>query len=101
MRKITLLLSTALIAAIAVSAQQSTPSNSPAPQVQQPSPALPPKAPAGCIAGPVKKPRIHIPKKIQDAINKNVDKVASKTGVEVDKNAPAQAVKDAQNKPCV
>ena len=61
-----------------------------------------PQAPAGCDASPVKKPRFHIPKVIQDAINKQAKQVGSKTGVDVDPKAPAQAVKDAQQKlpPC-
>ena len=70
---------------------------------QQPAPPVPPpaaqKAPAGCIAAPVKPPRFHLPKKVQDAINKNAKKIADKSGVELDPNAAAQAVKDAQ-KPC-
>ncbi len=56
----------------------------------------------GCDASPVKKPRFHLPKSVQDAINKQAKQVGSKTGVDVDANAPAKAVKDAQAKlpPC-
>jgi hypothetical protein len=58
-------------------------------------------APTGCIASPVKKPGFHIPKAMQDAINKQAKQVGKQTGVDLDPNAPAQAVKDAQkNTPC-
>ncbi len=72
-------------------------------------PKAPPLAPApnaqpGCTALPVKKPRFHIPKGIQDAINKQTKQIGAKTGVDLDPNAPAQTVndaqKDAQGKPC-
>jgi len=59
-----------------------------------PAPAQP--APAGCIASPVKKPKFHIPKSVQDAINKGAKQIGGKTGVDIDPNAPAQAVNDAQ-----
>jgi hypothetical protein len=61
-----------------------------------------PVAQAGCVASPIKKPRFHIPKAVQDAINKQAKQVSGKTGVDVDANAPAKAVKDAQAKlpPC-
>jgi hypothetical protein len=60
-----------------------------------------PPAPTGCTAAPVKPPKFHIPKALQDAINKQVKQVSKQTGVDVDPNAPAQAVKDAQkNIPC-
>jgi len=61
---------------------------------------LAPAAQAGCEASPVKKPRFHLPKAVQDAINKQAKQIGSKTGVDVDANAPAKAVKDAQGKPC-
>jgi len=58
-------------------------------------------APAGCTALPVKKPKFHIPKSVQDAINKGAKNIGGKTGVDLDPNAPAQTVKDAQkNIPC-
>jgi hypothetical protein len=61
-----------------------------------------PSAPAGCVASPVKKPRFHIPKAMQDAINKQAKQIGGKTGIDVDSNAPDKAVKDAQAKlsPC-
>jgi len=52
------------------------------------------------VASPVKKPRFHLPKAVQDAINKQAKQIGSKTGVDVDASAPAKAVKDAQGKPC-
>jgi hypothetical protein len=57
---------------------------------------------SGCDASPVKKPHFHIPKAFQDAINKQAKQVGSKTGIDVDPNAPAKAVNDAQQKlpPC-
>jgi len=51
---------------------------------------------SGCIAPPVKKPKFHIPKTVQDAINKGAKNIGSKTGVDLDPNAPAQTVNDAQ-----
>jgi hypothetical protein len=61
----------------------------------------PPAPPTGCAAAPVKPPKFHIPKALQDAINKQVKQTAKQTGVDLDPNAPAQAVKDAQkNIPC-
>lgn len=68
--------------------------------------ATPNAAPAanaqpGCPALPVKKPRLHIPKAVQDAINKQTKQIGGKTGVALDPNAPAQAVNDAQKSaPC-
>ncbi len=73
-----------------------------APKAPTPAPAPQP----GCTALPVKKPRFHIPKGIQDAINKQTKQIGSKTGVDLDPNAPAQTVtgspvNDAQkNIPC-
>jgi hypothetical protein len=66
-------------------------------------PRLPvPPMQAGCDASPLKKPRFHLPKAVQDAINKQAKQIGGKTGVDVDPKAPAQAVKDAQEKlpPC-
>jgi hypothetical protein len=82
----------------AVAAEQNTASG---PAAAKPQPATP-STPAGCVASPVKKPRFHIPKAFQDAINKQAKQIGSKTGVDVDANAPAKAVKDAQAKlpPC-
>ena len=58
-------------------------------------------AQAGCIATPVKKPKFHIPKTVQDAINKGAKNIGSKTGVDLDPNAPVQTVNNAQkNIPC-
>jgi len=51
---------------------------------------------AGCITSPVKKPKFHLPKTVQDAINKGAKNIGSKTGVALDPNAPAQTVNDAQ-----
>ena len=66
-----------------------------------PNPAPAPNTQPGCTAMPLKKPRFHIPKAVQDAINKSAGKLGSKTGVALDPNAPAQAVNDAQkNVPC-
>jgi hypothetical protein len=73
-----------------------------APANPAPLPNAPP-APAGCIASPVKKPKFHIPKTVQDAINKGAKNIGSKTGVALDPNTPAQTVNDAQKdigKPC-
>jgi len=71
------------------------------PKAVPPSPAPAPNAQPGCTVLPVKKPRFHIPKAVQDAINKQTKEVGSKTGVALDPNAPAQAVNDAQkNAPC-
>jgi hypothetical protein len=82
----------------AVAAEQNTASGAAG---AKPQPATP-SAPAGCVASPVKKPRFHIPRAFQDAINKQAKQIGSKTGVDVDANAPAKAVKDAQAKlpPC-
>ena len=72
----------------------------------KPTPAAPHAQPAqpsqtGCAAAPVKKPGFHIPKAMQDAINKQAKQVGKQTGVDLDPNTPAQAVKDAQkNTPC-
>ena len=67
-------------------------------------PAPAPNAQPGCAALPVKQPRFHIPKAFQDAINKGTKQIGGKTGVDLDPNAPAQTVndaqKDAQGKPC-
>ena len=68
------------------------PNPAPAPNAQSPQP--------GCTVLPVKKPKFHIPKSVQDAINKCTKQVSSKTGVDLDPNAPAQAVNDGQGKPC-
>jgi hypothetical protein len=73
---------------------------------QQPAPTVNAQAPkaqpqqSGCVSEPVKKPRFHLPKKIQDAINKQTRQIGDKTGIDLDPNAPAQTIKDAQNKPC-
>lgn len=65
-----------------------------------PAPGAPP-AQSGCAASPVKKPGFHIPKVMQDAINKQAKQVGKQTGVDLDPNAPSQAAKDAQkNIPC-
>jgi len=81
----------------AVAADKNTP-----PKAALPAPA--PNAQPGCTALPVKKPRFHIPKGIQDAINKQTKQIGGKTGVDLDPNAPAQTVndaqKDAQGNPC-
>ena len=66
-------------------------------------PAPPPNAQlqqAGCIASPVKKPKFHSPKSVQDAISKGTKQIGGKTGIDLDPNAPAQTVKDAQGTPC-
>lgn len=61
----------------------------------------PPAQPTGCAAAPVKPPKFHIPKALQNAINKQVKQTARQTGVDLDPNAPAQAVNDSQkNIPC-
>jgi hypothetical protein len=75
--------------------------NAPATAGAKPQPATPPVQ-SGCEATPARKPRFHIPKAFQDAINKQAKQVSGKTGVDVDPNAPAKAVKDAQQKlpPC-
>ena len=72
--------------------------NAPAPAGAKPQAATQ----TGCDASPVKKPRFHLPRSVQDAINKQAKQIGSKTGVDVDANAPAKAVKDAQAKlpPC-
>jgi len=64
--------------------------------------AVTPLVTAGCDASPVKKPRFHIPKSVQDAINKQAKQISGKTGVDVDAKAPDKAMKDAQAKqaPC-
>jgi len=76
-------------------APNAAPNNVPAPNAQ----------PAGCIAPPVKKPKFHIPKSVQDAVNKTTKQLGSKTGVDLDPNAPAQTVNDAQKNiqgvPCI
>jgi len=65
-----------------------------------PKPA-PPAPPTGCTAAPVKPPKFHLPKALQDAINKQVKQTAKQTGIDLDPNAPAQAINDAQkNIPC-
>jgi hypothetical protein len=84
----------------AVAAEQNKPGATP--KAAPPNPAS--NAQPGCTALPVKKPRFHIPKAVQDAINKGTKQIGSKTGVALDPNAPAQTVndaqKDAQGKPC-
>jgi len=61
----------------------------------------PPTAQPGCAAGPVKTPKFHLPKALQDAINKQTKQLGKQTGVDIDAGAPAQAVKDAQKSaPC-
>lgn len=72
----------------------------PAPKAAPANPALVLNAQPGCTALPVKKPRFHLPKAVQDAINKQTKQIGSKTGVDLDPNAPAQTVNDAQGKPC-
>ena len=88
------LLTFALIVPLTARAQPAT----------QPTPPKPATMPvqSGCDASPVKTPRFRIPKAFQDAINKQAKQVSGKTGVDVDPNAPAKAVKDAQQKlpPC-
>jgi hypothetical protein len=80
----------------AIAADKNTPAKA-APPNSTPSP----NPQSGCAAGPVKKPGIHIPKALQDAINKQAKQLGKQTGVDLDPNAPAQAVKDAQkNIPC-
>ena len=68
----------------------------PQPQPTQPSQAQ--QSPCTETKQPAKKPRfgIHIPRNIQDAINKNAKKLSDKTGIDVDPNAPAEVLKDAQ-----
>jgi hypothetical protein len=82
----------------AVAAEQNTTST---PAAAKPQPATS-AVQTGCDASPVKKPRFHIPKAFQDAVNKQAKQIGGKTGVDVDANAPAKAVKDAQTKlpPC-
>jgi hypothetical protein len=77
-----------------------TPNTAPKPAPATPAPNTP--APqAGCIAPPVKTPKFHLPKPLQDAINKGAKNIGSKTGVALDPNAPAQTVSNAQkNIPC-
>jgi hypothetical protein len=78
----------------AVADQKNVPLNPDELKPRQPIPPAP--APAGCIASPVKKPKFHIPKSVQDAINKQAKQLGGKTGVDLDPNAPAQTVNDAQ-----
>jgi hypothetical protein len=82
--------------------QQANAVVAPAPAPPEKKTASPANAPAqsGCDASAIKKPRFHIPKAMQDAINKQARAIGDKTGVDVDPNAPAQAVSDAQGKPC-
>jgi len=83
----------AALASAPASPKTGAPATPQAPNAQNPQ--------AGCTAGPVKKPGFHIPKAMQDAINKQTKQIGKQTGVDVDPNAPAQAVKDAQkNIPC-
>ena len=85
-----------------IAKHQATAAN-PAPVPVPPKAAAPPAQapPSGCAALPVKPPKFHIPKPLQDAINKQTKQVSKQTGVDLDPNAPAQAVKDAQkNTPC-
>jgi hypothetical protein len=64
-------------------------------------PGLPaPPAQAGCIATPAKKPRFHLPKAVQDALDKQAKQIGGKSGVDMDSKAPGQVLKDAQGKPC-
>lgn len=78
----------------AVAAEQKS---APASAAAKPQPATP-TVQTGCDASPVKKPRFRIPKAFQDAIDRQAKQVSGKTGVDVDPNAPAKAVKDAQTK---
>ncbi len=75
-----------------------------APKATPPNPAPALNAQPGCTTLPVKKPRFHLPKAVQTAINKHAKQIGGKTGVDLDPNAPGQAVndaqKDAQGKPC-
>jgi len=57
-------------------------------------------AQTGCTATPAKKPRFHLPKAVQDAIDKQSKQIGGKTGVDLDSKAPGQVLKDAQGKPC-
>ena len=61
--------------------------------------AVPPTQP-GCAATPAKKPRFHLPKAVQDALDKQAKQLGGKTGVDLDSKAPGQVLKDAQGKPC-
>lgn len=70
------------------------------PQAAPANPVPAPNAQPGCTPLPMKKPKFHIPKSVQDAINKQTKQIGSKTGVDVDPNAPAQTVNAAQGKPC-
>jgi len=86
----------------AIAAGQTNTGASPkaAPNPASPAPNAQP-APAGCIASPVKKPKFHIPKSVQDAVNKTTKQIAGKTGVALDPNAAAQTVNSAQKDiPC-
>jgi hypothetical protein len=54
----------------------------------------------GCVAIPAKKPRFHLPKAVQDALDKQAKQIGGKSGVDLDSKAPGQVLKDAQGKPC-
>jgi hypothetical protein len=71
-----------------------------APKAAPPNTATAPNAQPGCTASPVKKPRFHLPKAVQDAIDKQAKQIGGKTGVDLDSKAPGQVLKDAQGKPC-
>jgi hypothetical protein len=60
----------------------------------------PPQTTTGCQAAPVKKPKIRVPKFVQDAINKAAKKANDKAGVQVDPNAPQTTIDQTVNKPC-
>jgi len=90
----TLLLSASLL--LSAARGQQTTQSQPQATGQQRQPAQ-----TGCPASPIKKPRFHIPKSIQDAINRRVKQINDKAGIELDPNAPGQVIKDAQqDKPC-
>ena len=85
----------------AVAADKNAPAGPDDAKPRQAIPPVPaPNAQPGCTTLPVKKPRFHIPKAVQEAINKQAKQIGGKTDVDLDANAPAQTVNGAQAKPC-
>jgi len=85
------ILTAALLAGMAARAQQTTPPTQ-APQMKEvPCPPNLPKSPKGI--------RFHLPKKIQDQLNKKLAGISQTTGVDLAPPSPADLAKQVQ-KPC-
>jgi len=79
-------------------AQQTTPPAAPTSPKKDAKPDAAVKAQAGCPADAPKKSRFHLPKALQDAVNKG--KLGDLPGMNIDPNAKKDTPKDANGKPC-